>query len=119
MSNGLDPDHDRGSVGPDLVPNGLQSEQQTIKFAASRRRVIKDSLIHVMDCKLMLSDCTNVALGSIRPLRKKTGPIFENRTLENIDVESIVIEWYPPTTTTINVTASSQQMRWTFANIDL
>ena len=33
MSNSLDPDQDRYSVGPDLDPNSLQRLKQTKKFA--------------------------------------------------------------------------------------
>ena len=40
MSNGLDPDQDRRSVGPDLGPlYCLQSYQQTTKVTTSKEKV--------------------------------------------------------------------------------
>ena len=39
MSNGLDPDEDRRSVGPDLVQTVCKIQQRASKFAASKERV--------------------------------------------------------------------------------
>ena len=39
VSNGLDPDQDRHSVGPDLVPNCLQRLSADDKVATSKERV--------------------------------------------------------------------------------
>ena len=39
MSNGLNPDQDRHSVGPDLNPNHLQRLSADDKVAASKERV--------------------------------------------------------------------------------
>ena len=39
MSNGLDPDQDRHSVGPDLDPNRLQRSSADDKVTASKERV--------------------------------------------------------------------------------
>ena len=39
VSNGLDTDHDRRSVGPDLVPTVCKDYQQMTKVAASKDRV--------------------------------------------------------------------------------
>ena len=42
MSNDMDLDQDRGSLGPDLDPNFSKCYQKMKKVAASRERVNKD-----------------------------------------------------------------------------
>ena len=39
MSNGLDPDHDRHTLGPDLAPNCLQRLSADDKVAASMESI--------------------------------------------------------------------------------
>ena len=43
--NGLDPDQDQRSVGPDLARNRLLNYQQTTKVATSKERVISYEII--------------------------------------------------------------------------
>ena len=56
LSNVLDPDQDRHSVGPDLGPNCLQRKgfkQQTTKVAARKERVKDyDGTLYILDFKL-------------------------------------------------------------------
>ena len=51
MSNGLDPDQDRHSVGPDLVPNCLT------KVAASQENFVPSGLRHISESVQQVEIC--------------------------------------------------------------